>query len=297
MVTAYEVDAPPYENGWDKKGALSLPEAWLLVEKYRPPNLPISTAMFITIFFEETAICNVLQYKDPIGIGPGQLQVSEHDKVIFFACPFMGTDNFLGECWDSSQTCKAPVPGTTRAEWRPFSLLNKVKFPRDKFPHLEYLQPLKQDRILLDNEFSIKMHVRYFKWIMLGYADVRVVEEEKKRNPNSQSPPPRKRNLDGMLNAQTGANPRANHLFTEGEKALQKLMKPDPMINWSWSEAEWKKYILNRRNEFKDALNVARKFHDNQVPTTPRYDKFWEFLLPDEFIKNPTRRLRDMLFE
>src|SRR5262249_9694404 len=97
MLTADDVDRRP-APGWNPRGALSLPEVWGLVEDYQPPDLPMTTEMFVTICFEETACCNMVQLGTTAGIGPGQLQVSESDKVKFFA----DENNDMGGRWDSS---------------------------------------------------------------------------------------------------------------------------------------------------------------------------------------------------
>lgn len=216
----------------------------------------------------------MVQQGKPIGIGPGQLQVSEYGKVVFFACPHSNQNNFMGAHYDSSNTVMAVDQNTMHASWRGFSL-----FPKEKYPHLN-LQTLTRDKILNDNDFSVKMHVMYLYWLTLGYGDGKP------------------KTLGGLLTAQTGiSNVKAQPLFMNGTAALVKAMQPDPTINYSWSNTEWKAYYARRRDEFKQALNIARGFHDNKVPVTPDYDKFWEFFLPDEFLKNPLGSMRDKLFE
>lgn len=261
MVTAEQVDAPPI-SGWNARNALSLPGIWFLVDRHLPSGFPMSTATFVTICFEETACCNMIQVRDPIAIGPGQLQVSEAGKVDFFACQDPKKDNFLGGRWDSSRTLMAVNQQTKEVYWRQFSRYAKANLP-----------PLTTDFILGDNDFSVKMQLEYFHWLKLGYAD----GKEKK--------------LGGLLAAQTGGNIAAERAFERGGSELAPLMEPDPSVDYRWSDSQWKQYYAKRRLDFIRVLNLARtQIKGNPVPADRV--KFWEFFLPDEFLQNPTGYVR-----
>jgi hypothetical protein len=255
MLTAEQVDRPP-GPGWNARGALNLPDTWFLVAKHLPPGFPMPVATFVAFFFEETGCCNMVQQGTPAAIGPGQLQISEQGKVDFFASKDPTKSNLMGGQWDTSMTIMA-------VNQRDGSV-----FIRQKRLHPD-LPELTKGQILADNEFAIKMHAKYFQWLARGFADGKP------------------KGLDGLLAAQTGGggNVAARQLFTTGGEAVARAMQPDPSIDLRWSDAEWKMYYAKRRKTFIAALNIARQFHSNQVPE--RFDKFWEFFLPDDFLQNP----------
>ena len=256
MVTAEQVDAIP-GRGWNAKGALNLPEIWSLTAKYMPANFPMPVSVFVSICFEETACCNMLQQETPAAIGPGQLQVSEIGKVDFFADKEPHQNNFLGVGWDSSMTLLAVDQRTGRT------------IPRHTPLHPD-LTPLRRDYILALNEFSVRMHVNFFRWLSLGYG----------RDGEAKG-------LTGLLAAQTGGrNLAAGEAFKNGGRQIAKLMDPDTRINYGWTQEAWNKYYALRREEFRNALNVSRKaIKGNAVPKDRV--KFWEFFLPDEFLQSP----------
>jgi hypothetical protein len=114
------------------------------------------------------------------------------------------------------------------------------------------------------------MHVKFFQWLSLGFGDGQP------------------KGLDGVLGAQTGGggNERARPAFKHGAAELEKVMAEAPTTDPDWSKAEWKKFYGQRRDAFRGALNTARKeFHDNAIPGD--FTKFWEFFLPEEFLKSP----------
>jgi hypothetical protein len=47
-------------------------------------------------------------------------------------------------------------------------------------------------------------------------------------------------------------------------------------------------YYAKRRSGFIRALNIARRFRNNPIPDRADYQKFWEFFLPDEFLRDPS---------
>lgn len=247
MPTANEVDKVP-GPGWSPGGAFDLPGIWATVEKHRPTDLPISTAMFVTICYEETACCNMVQNTSPVAIGPGQFQASEDIGVRFFA----SDDNGMGSQMDSSMMLMAVRKDNT-VYWR------------TKRAHPE-LPLLTRERILGDNDFSIKMHLKYFQWLHLGKA-------------NGQA-----KGRQGILAAQTGNNSIAIQAFADGATELSKMLRPDPAIRQDWSKEQWQAYLPKRRAAFAFALNTARRgFHGNPI----KYDdftKFFEFFLPDKFL-------------
>jgi len=251
MATAQDVNPVP-GPGWSASGAFDLPTIWSTVAKHRPPNFPMSISMFVTVFFEETACCNMLQQGSPVAIGPGQFQISEDIGVRFFSNP----NNFLGEQYDSSCTL--------------FGVRGDLTiFKRTKPLHPE-LTALSTSRILDDNDFSVKMHVKLFQWMQMGLSDGKP------------------KGLDGLLSAQTGNNATAKRAFGDGASALDQMMLPDPNVKPGWSNDEWATYIKKRRSEWVQKLNVARRgFKNNPIPEQ-QFSKFWEFFLPDGFIQSPT---------
>jgi hypothetical protein len=145
-------------------------------------------------------------------------------------------------------------------------------FVRPRRLHPE-LKELSKDRILADNVFAIKMHLQFFRW------------HSARRSANSGG---KRVGLDGTLAAQVGdANMAAVNHFKQAGTELDKLMQPDPTIDMSWSGTEWKPYCVKRRSQFISALNIARRFRNNQIPDRADYRKFWEFFLPDEFLMAP----------
>ncbi len=250
MPTAVEVNPVP-GPGWNAKGAFTFPGIWSAVEKHRPPNFPMSTSMFVTVFFEETACCNMLQQGSPVAIGPGQFQISEDIGVRFFSSP----QNFLGEQYDSSMTL--------------FGVNADLSiFKRSKPLHPE-LTALSTSRILDDNDFSVEMHVKLFRWMQMGFSDGKP------------------KGLDGLLSGQTGNNAAAKKAFGDGAGQLDLLMQPDPNVKPGWSNDEWAAYTKKRRSEWVFKLNIARRgFKGNPIPEK-QFSKFWEFFLPDGFIQAP----------
>ncbi len=185
-MTANDVSRAP--QGWRPEGAFTFPELWWAVEAHRSPSLPITPAIFIAISFEETACCNLMQGSTPVAAGPAQLQVSDDDKVQFFAGSD-GRENFMGGRWDASQTTWAS------------DIHNKV-FKRATPTYPELHNPLSIQYIMSNNEFSVKMHLKYFQWLMNGYG----------RNGEPVG------SLGGLMRAQTGGgkNAKAGPLFAQG---------------------------------------------------------------------------------
>jgi hypothetical protein len=207
--------------------------------------------MFVTVFFEETACCNMLQQGSPVAIGPGQFQISEDIGVRFFS----NSNNLLGELYDSSCTLFGVKQDLTI-------------FKRTKPLHPE-LAALSTSRILNDNDFSVKMHVRLFEWISLGLSDGKA------------------KGLDGLLSAQTGNSAAAKKAFGDGAAALDQMMLPDPNVRVGWSKSEAAAYTAKRRSEWIFNLNTARRgFKKNAIPEK-QFSKFWEFFLPEAFILSP----------
>lgn len=256
MVTAAQVDVQPC-TGWKASQALNFPETWSLAQRHRDSKLPMGVATFMAICFEETACCNIVQESDPIAIGPGQLQASEHGKVEFFAGA-RGKDNFLAHSWDSSMTLMkvVKVGGKLVGRWR-----GAPKYPN--------LPALTQDVVLGNHSFSIEIHLKYFQWLAAGHADDKPKKE-----------------LSSLLSAQTGNDAKASAAFQQGGAAIAGLVRLDPRIDRSWTDEQWRSYFAMRRLEFANALNKARvAIKGNPVPLSNV--KFWEFFLPDDFLRDP----------
>ncbi len=253
MVTAQDVFPQPFL--WQAAGAFDLPTIWSTVERHRPSDLPVSTSLFVTICFEETACCNIVQGQTPAAMGPGQFQISAPIGVQYFAA----RDNMLGMQVDSSETLLSVRNDDTVFQ----AGKSKSKLP-----------PLSRRRVLDDNDFSVKMHVKFFEWLHLGRSNGQTL------------------GLEGLLDAQTGGNPKAKQAFRKGASALDAVLAPDPRVRLDWSESEWKSYLPKRRAEFAAALNTAKsEFRGNPVGFS-NFPKFWEFFLPDAFLKSPMGYLK-----
>ncbi len=252
-------------QGWRADQAFDFPELWWTYEMFRA-GLPITPAIFVALCFEETTCCNLQQGAKPIAAGPAQLQVSEDDKVQFFAGS-EGRENFMGGRWDSSQTTWA-----VDAKGH-ISMRQTASFPD--------LKKLKMDYILSNKEFSVKMHVKYFQWLQNGMSGKPVS------------------GLGGLLKAQTGGgkNLKAGPLFIQGGQKIDEVMKNG--LPWSTRKDMSKKaladYIVKRRSEFATAIQFARvefKGKDSKgvsiggVPMS-LFGSFWQFFLPDPFLEDP----------
>src|SRR5215470_10404510 len=192
MLTAQDVDRGP--GLWRAAGAMNFFDFWRAAVNHRAPGHPFSLEVFVSLCFEETACSNVKQGGKPIALGPGQLQVSEDEKVYFFAGADIvdrnvSHENFLGIKVDSSKTTWAVRQ-------------DKTVFMRDT-PMFPKLPPLEMERVLADNDFAIKMHWKYWDWLRNGYG-------------RSQKPVS---SMGGLLDAQTGGNKKANDAFIAGGAA------------------------------------------------------------------------------
>lgn len=264
MLTAKDVDRAPAL--WRAAGAMNFPDFWQASSTHREPNHPISVEVFVALCFEETACSNTSQGGKPIALGPGQLQVSEDEKVYFFAGanitdPSRKAENFLGGCWDTSLTT-----------WAVRSNLTVFKRTEAMFPSLPQMT---MDRILGDNDFAIRMHWRYFDWL---------------RNGNGRAQKPIA-TAGGLLDAQTGGNKKANNAFLAGGSAIAQAMANG--ADWNairkMTDAERKAYIIRRRAEMAAAIQVgAVNFRGRDAATGVKFfPKFWEFFLPDEYFTDP----------
>jgi hypothetical protein len=264
MFTAKDVDRGP--GLWSADGAMNFFDFWRVSVSHRAPGHPVSLEVFVSLCFEETACSNVAQGGKPIALGPGQLQVSEDDKVYFFAGvsivdPSATRDNFLGMNVDSSKTTWAVRQDKT------VYMRDTAMFPK--------LPPLAMKRVLADNDFAIKMHWRYWDWL---------------RNGNGRSQKPVS-SVGGLLDAQTGGNKKANDAFIAGGAAIRQAL--DNGLDWSQvaklSDSEKQAYVIKRRAEVAAAIQVgAIGFRGKDAGAGVKYfPKFWEFFLPAEGFLDP----------
>lgn len=79
---------------WKEAKALNFPGILGAVSKNHPKDHPVSATMIAIIFFEETAFCNIEQAgtKGTLGIGFGQIEVSNPEKKKFYAWAGVPTD-------------------------------------------------------------------------------------------------------------------------------------------------------------------------------------------------------------
>jgi len=264
MLTATDVDRGP--GLWRAAGAMNFFDFWRASVNHRAPGHPLSLEVFVSLCFEETACSNVAQGGKPVALGPGQLQVSEDEKVYFFAGasivdPSVSRENFLGMKVDSSMTT-----------WAVKKDLTVFKRGKPMFPDLP---PLTMERVLNDNDFAIKMHWRYFDWLRNG-------------NGRSQTPVS---SVGGLLDAQTGGNKKANEAFIAGGAAIRKAL--DNGMDWAdlvkLGDSEKQTYVTKRRAEVAAAIQVgAIGFRGkNAAAGLKAFPKFWEFFLPGEYFLEP----------
>jgi len=79
---------------WVEAKALDFPGIWDAVSRHHPWGHPVSYYMIAVIFFEETGFCNIAQAQTSgsLGVGFGQLEVSNPDKKDFYAWLGLPTD-------------------------------------------------------------------------------------------------------------------------------------------------------------------------------------------------------------
>jgi len=79
---------------WEEDKAWSFPEIWAALGRHHPRAHPVSYFMIAVVFFEETGFCNIRQAhtKGNLGIGFGQLEVSNPEKREFYAWMGLPTD-------------------------------------------------------------------------------------------------------------------------------------------------------------------------------------------------------------
>lgn len=263
MLTASQVTHAPQR--WRAAGAMNFPDFWATCTRHREANHPISIEVFIALCWEETFCSNMAQGGKPIALGPGQLQVSEDEKVYYFA----GLDivdqktpreNFLGTRWDTSLTTWA-VGKDLKVSLRSASIL----------PASLGLKPMTKDDVLGNNDFAIKMHWRYFDWLRNGNG----------RNQASIS------SANGLLDAQTGGNKTANQAFLDGGSAIREAMNRNlPFTEiLSMNDKDRKDYIQKRRADMAAGIQAGGiAFRGKSAAAGVKFfPQFWEFFLPDEY--------------
>jgi hypothetical protein len=259
--TATQVRQRPYN--WQPERARNLPDTWYYVEKHRNPSLPLSTAMLVVIFFEESTCCNTVQ-KPPYAIGPGQIQAADFGPRHFFAgLDHHGKrkDNFMGGRWDSSTT-------TWAVNWK----TSKRYQPRPIASGLPVLTP---QRIFNDFEFGVKMHVKLLEWEWKGHGTGK----------------PKSR-IGELLGAQLGGQSpsmrrRAAAAFLGGAQQLDALMRERPTLDFGADGSLPSRFYTERRRKFANVLNVARSQIKNNSVGFSAHPSFWEFFLPDGFLEDP----------
>ena len=86
------VSRPPAT--WVEANAWDISSLWDSISKNHPSDHVISYYMLLVIFFEETAWCNITQAgtKGSLGVGFGQLEVSNPEKADFYEWMGLGRD-------------------------------------------------------------------------------------------------------------------------------------------------------------------------------------------------------------
>lgn len=255
---------------WRPEGAMTLPETIILINKHRHSSLPLSTAMFAIIFFEESTCCNTLQ-TPPFAIGPGQLQVSDPGPRLFFAGENADgdfKDNAMGGRWDSSMTV-----------WL-WDAENKKRIHRHQRLRPD-LPELKQTEILSNKDFGVKMHLKMMEWEWRGYTTGEPKDTFSK-----------------LLGAQIGGQSKAMRqkaraAFAHGANQLQPLISKKPKLEFLDDGSLSQEFYHSRRREFAKVLNHARRqIHSNQIPYLEYFYPFWEYFLPDGFMADPPGFMR-----
>ncbi len=79
---------------WFENKAWDFPTIWDAISRHHPIGHPVSRATVAVIFFEETGFCNVSQAQTSgsLGVGFGQLEVSNPEKKEFYASLPISTD-------------------------------------------------------------------------------------------------------------------------------------------------------------------------------------------------------------
>ena len=134
-------------------------------------------------------------------------------------------------------------------------------YDRDKIPFFETLgfnsdrydkkskYPLITPGLITgNNDLAVKIHCKYFQWLVRTKG----------------------LSLKGALGAQTGGGANKSYipLFIEGTRLLKNAL-----------------HAISERKPLIDALNYARAkgFHKNPI-LADRYEQYWEFTIPDEFL-------------
>lgn len=79
---------------WVESKALNFPDIWDALSRHHPWNHPVSYFTILVIFFEETGFCNIKQAQTSggLGIGFGQMEISNPEKKAFFSWMGLPTD-------------------------------------------------------------------------------------------------------------------------------------------------------------------------------------------------------------
>ncbi len=267
QITAHQVAPRPYN--WLPDRAGNLPNTLYYIDKHRAPGLPLSTAMFAIIFFEESTCCNTVQ-KPPYAIGPGQIQVADFWPRHFFAGENPAgerKDNAMGGRWDSSTTTWAVSTKTGK----------RIVRPKRLRPDLPELTPA---QIFADFEFGVKMHVKMMEWEWKGHGN---------GVPKSSFG----QLLGAQLGGQTGATrQKARAAFVRGASDLEALIRHKPKLQFGPDGNLDAAFYEQRRRAFATVLNSARSAIKGNPVGFKHFTNFWEFFLPDGFLEDPSGYLR-----
>lgn len=79
---------------WSQAAAYDFPTFWSTLQRVHPADHPISYFLMAVICFEETGFCNIQQAETPsgLGVGFGQLEVKNPEKVAFYEWAGVETD-------------------------------------------------------------------------------------------------------------------------------------------------------------------------------------------------------------
>jgi hypothetical protein len=109
--------------------ALSFPDMWDMILRYREHKNPITPELMAVLFFEESLFCNIIQFgagRDA-AVGFGQMQIFDLDKIEFFRDVF--------------------------------------KFDSTRGHKQKDLTPVTREKITNDKHLSVKIMWKYYQWL------------------------------------------------------------------------------------------------------------------------------------
>jgi hypothetical protein len=226
---------------WEPKQALTFFELCNKIDVHLREGLPMTRETLLVICFHETGFSNIKQGR---GSGPavgfGQMEIFNVDKIPFFK-------------W-----LKPPLDAITHNPNVPPA---KKKAKMEEHGVLPAFEKLTAERVTSDHDFAVKMHCKYFEWLL-----------EEGRTPKMAPGQKGLKTIQAMLEAQTGGDKNLKFvpIFRDGGRKLKEVI------------------YSGDRQKVIDALNsVMLHFKkgtdelENQSVKLDRFTKYWDFTLPE----------------